>query len=101
MPIKGEYFVYILSSISKRIYVGVTNDLFRRVWEHKFDSSKSFTHQYRISKLVYFEQHSDINQAIVRETQLKNFRREKKVALIEEKNPLWKDLALEWYTRPH
>jgi putative endonuclease len=76
----------------------VTNDIFRRVHEHKFGTGDSFTHRYHIHKLVYFEKFNDITQAIARETQIKGYRREKKIALIEAMNPAWRDLAHEWYT---
>ena len=92
-----EYFVYIMSSLSKVIYVGVTNDLFRRVFEHKNGTSDGFSKQYKTTKLVYFEKFGDIRDAIYREKQIKGYRREKKVALIEKENPNWIDLANEWY----
>jgi putative endonuclease len=79
MFVNHEYFVYIMASIGKRLYVGMTNDLFRRGWVHKFGTEKSFTHQYPIHKLVYFEKFSDVNLAIARETQIKDYRREKKI----------------------
>ncbi|HET9135681.1 MAG TPA: hypothetical protein VFO76_03520, partial [Candidatus Kapabacteria bacterium] len=69
------------------------------VWEHKFGTQKSFTHQYHINKLVYFEKFSDVHLAITRETQLKDYRREKKIALIEGMNKPWIDLAADWYSK--
>lgn len=87
-----HYFVYILSSISKVLYIGVTNDLKRRVWEHKIELMGGFTKKYRIKKLVYYETYNDVNTAIEREKQIKKWRREKKIALIESVNPSWKDL---------
>ncbi|MFQ5864225.1 MAG: GIY-YIG nuclease family protein [bacterium] len=87
-----HYFVYVLSSISKVLYIGVTNDLKRRVWEHKIELMGGFTKKYRIKKLVYYETYNDVNTAIEREKQIKKWRREKKIALIESVNPSWKDL---------
>ena len=91
-----SYYVYILSSKYKKTYIGVTNNLERRLYEHKNKLIVGHTSKYNIYRLVYFEQFSDIQQAIARETQLKDWRREKKVALIEAKNPEWKDLSEEW-----
>ena len=89
-----NYYVYILASTTNfSVYVGVTKDLVRRVYEHKnhFDS-QSFTSRYDVHKLVYFEQTTDIRAALEREKQLKGWRRSKKNALIEKTNPEWKDL---------
>jgi putative endonuclease len=91
-----SYYVYILSSKYKKTYIGVTNNLERRLYERKNMLIKGHTSKYNIDRLVYFEQFDDIQQAITRETQLKDWRREKKVALIEAKNPEWKDLSEEW-----
>jgi len=77
---------------NKVLYVGVTSDLKRRIAEHKEGSASVFTRKYRCHKLVYFECFSDIEQAISRESQLKNYRREWKEQLIEKMNPEWKDL---------
>ena len=92
-----EYFVYILSSKSKTLYTGVTNNLERRVYEHKHKLIPGFTSRYNISRLVYFEATSDIRAAIAREKQIKGWTRSKKVALIEAMNPEWHDLSLGWY----
>jgi putative endonuclease len=90
------YFVYILSSISRAIYVGLTNDLYYRVIKHKAgEDSKAFTKRYRINRLVYYETFQSIQKAIEREKQIKSWRREKKVKLIESVNPAWKDLSKE------
>lgn len=90
------YFVYILSSISRVIYVGVTNDLYDRVKKHKTgEDSKTFTKRYKINRLVYYETFQSIQKAIKREKQIKSWRREKKVRLIESVNPAWKDLSRE------
>ena len=90
-------YVYILASSFKRLYVGVTTGLEKRVWEHKNDMHPdSFTSRYRIDRLVYFERFGDIQAAIAREKQLKGLLRSKKIALIVASNPAWKDLSLEW-----
>ncbi len=93
-----QYHVYILASRAKTLYIGVTNDLVRRVFEHKQGSTDSFTGRYNVTKLVYYETTSDVGSAIAREKQLKGWRRSKKVALVESENPEWKDLALRWYS---
>ena len=88
------YYVYILASATNySVYIGVTADLIRRVYEHRHNADpKSFTAQYKVHKLVYFEETSDIMAALEREKQLKGWRRSKKNALIETMNPEWKDL---------
>lgn len=91
---KKSYFVYILASISRVLYIGVTNDLNRRLWEHKEGLLEGFTKKYHVHKLVYYEEYHDIQDAIMREKQLKSWRRSKKVALIEESNPGWSELSL-------
>jgi putative endonuclease len=88
-----SYFVYILAS--KRngtLYIGVTNDLIKRVWQHKNSLVDGFTKTYKIHNLVYFEETSEIESAILREKKLKNWHRQWKINLINEKNPDWKDL---------
>jgi putative endonuclease len=88
-----DYFVYILASrIGGTIYIGVTNDLLRRVHEHKQKLAEGFTKKYGVSNLVYYEVHSDIEAAITREKQLKKWNRAWKFRLIEETNPNWDDL---------
>ena len=89
-----QYYVYILSNnYNNVIYTGVTNDLIRRVYEHKnhFDKS-SFTARYNVDKLVYFEMTNDVESAINREKQIKSWNRKRKNKLIEEKNPGWLDI---------
>ncbi|KAA3635162.1 MAG: GIY-YIG nuclease family protein [Calditrichaeota bacterium] len=87
------YFVYILASKKNgTLYIGVTNDLKRRVSEHKNKLVKGFTSQYNIDKLIYYEMTENISAAIVREKQLKKWKRSYKLALIEENNPMWEDL---------
>ena len=89
-----QYYVYILSNSNKNvIYTGVTNDLVRRVYEHKKHLDKhSFTSRYNVENLVYFEQTTDIDTAISREKQIKGWNRKRKEKLIETKNPNWNDL---------
>jgi len=88
-----SYHVYIMASPSRTLYVGVTNDLQRRVVEHKSRSHPGFTRKYNVTKLVYLEEFTCITDAIHREKLLKAWRRRKKVALIEMENPGWIDLA--------
>jgi putative endonuclease len=92
-----DFFVYIMSSPSRTLYVGVTNNLERRVWQHKEKLQDGFTKRYNITLLVYAETFSDPSSAIEREKQIKNWTRAKKVALIESLNPAWQDLSAEWY----
>ena len=89
-----RYYIYILTNRNNTVlYTGVTNDLIRRVYEHKNNADpNSFTAKYTVHKLVYFEQTSDIRAALEREKQLKGWRRSKKNWLIETMNPEWKDL---------
>ena len=91
-----QYYVYIMASISRVLYIGVTNNLRRRVKEHKAGEVDGFTKRYNVNRLVHFEMTSDIRSAIAREKELKRWRRSKKIALIEANNPGWKDLSLEW-----
>ncbi|MCC6778367.1 MAG: GIY-YIG nuclease family protein [Hyphomicrobiales bacterium] len=93
MSIERSYWVYILASrIGGTLYIGVTNDLIRRVYEHKMGLADGFTKKYRVHRLVYFEELGDIEAAILREKQMKKWNRAWKVKLIEEKNPNWDDL---------
>jgi putative endonuclease len=91
-----NYWVYIISGRTRILYVGVTNDIERRVYEHRNKSVPGFTSKYRLDRLVYFEEHVDIRDAIEREKQIKSWQREKKAALIESLNPRWKDVSLDW-----
>ncbi|WP_373501890.1 GIY-YIG nuclease family protein [Desulfococcus sp.] len=85
--------VYILASQRNgTLYTGVTSDLIKRVWEHKNDLIEGFTKKYGIHRLLYFEQHEDMNSAITREKQIKKWNRAWKLRLIEEQNPDWNDL---------
>ena len=92
-----EYFVYIMASRTRCLYVGMTNDLRRRVWQHKTGAIEGFTRKYRVTQLVYFEQTSDVHAAISREKQLKRWTRARKFRLIEQHNAGWRDLATDWH----
>ena len=88
-----SYYVYTLASrIGGTLYVGITNDLIRRVFEHKSKSTPGFTERYDVAKLVYFEQLDDPENAIKREKRIKKWNRAWKIRLIEEFNPNWEDL---------
>ena len=91
------YYVYLLASKSRRLYIGVTNNLERRLYEHKSKLVEGFTKRYNIDRLVYFEQTVDVLSAIAREKQIKSWSRSKKITLIESVNPAWEDLSAEWY----
>ena len=86
-----------MANRSKTLYAGVTNDLMRRVYEHKNKMAEGFTKKYHITKLVYFEETNDVQSAITREKQIKGWLRSKKITLIESKNPKWKDLKEGWF----
>ena len=88
-----QYYVYIMSNKSKTLYTGVTNNLERRVYEHKNKLNEGFTKKYNITKLVYFEVTNSIEEAIKREKQLKNWKRQWKIELIESVNKEWEDLV--------
>ena len=88
--------VYIVASKSRVLYIGVTNDLKQRVWQHREKVLGEFSARYHTSRLVWYEQTPNIRAAIEREKQLKGWKRERKIALIEASNPEWKDLADSW-----
>lgn len=90
------YYVYIMSNRTRTIYTGVTSNLEGRVLQHKAKEVEGFTKRYGISMLVYYEEFTDISEAIAREKQIKSFRRAKKTALINSLNPKWQDLAKDW-----
>jgi len=92
-----EYYVYMMTNVTGMLYTGVTNDLERRVYEHKNRLIQGFTSHYNLNKLVFFESTDDITVAIAREKQIKGWLRKKKVALIEVMNPKWNDLSEDWY----
>jgi len=93
------YFVYIMTNRSKTLYVGITNNLIRRVREHKTGTGSGFTARYNLDRLVYFERFEEVHNAIEREKRIKGWLRIKKIALIVSVNPAWKDLSEEWFTR--
>ena len=95
-PAVRTYYVYIMASRSRVLYIGVTNDLTRRVNEHKRGLTAGFTSRYQITRLVYFEEFGDVRDAIAREKQLKGWVRARKIRLIEQKNAAWEDLAARW-----
>ena len=93
----GTYYVYLLTNWNNRvIYLGVTNNLERRLYEHKNKLVKGFTEKYNVNKLVYFEETQDVTAAIAREKEIKKWRREKKNQLVNRINPNWKDLSSGW-----
>ena len=92
----AEYYVYIMTNGKRTLYTGVTNNLYRRVYEHKEKLVPGFTKRYNIDYLVYIECTSDVVAAITREKQIKGWTRAKKISLIESSNPEWRDLSLDW-----
>jgi putative endonuclease len=91
-----HYCTYIMASLSRKMYIGVTNNLFRRTLEHKRATLPGFTQRYRINRLVHFESFQYVRDAIAREKQIKGWRRSAKVALIEARNPTWADISEGW-----
>ena len=92
-----NYYVYILTNKSNRVmYIGVTNNLERRVYEHKHELVEGFTKRYHVHKLVYYEATTDVRAAIEREKHLKGWLRARKNALVESVNPEWRDLSEDW-----
>lgn len=91
-----QYYVYIMTNYARILYIGITNNLERRVYEHKMRLTSGFAARYGLTSLVYFEVTGDVETAITREKQLKGWLRNKKVALIESINPEWKDLSKDW-----
>ncbi|UWZ86010.1 GIY-YIG nuclease family protein [Occallatibacter riparius] len=94
---EGSYFTYIMASRSHTLYVGVTGNLLKRVFQHKWRECGGFTERYSCDRLVWFEGQQDVRRAIAREKELKGWSRAKKIALIEKTNPAWVDLARNWY----
>jgi putative endonuclease len=92
-----SYYVYIMASKYGTLYTGMTNDLERRIYEHKNKLVKGFTKKYGVNRLVYFEETSDVDVAIEREKQIKSWRRSKKIELVKMMNPTWSDLSKEWF----
>ncbi len=94
-----KFWVYILSSRSGTLYTGITGYFEKRIHQHKYDSIEGFTKKYQVHRLVYYESYQDVLVAISREKQIKRWRREKKIFLIEKTNPRWQDLAENWEER--
>lgn len=91
------YYVYILTNWNNEVmYVGMTNNLAKRIYQHKHKLTEGFTATYNVNKLVYYEETNSVYVAIAREKEIKKWRREKKDALVNSKNPEWKDLSQEW-----
>lgn len=87
------YYIYLLASQRNgTLYVGVTSDLIKRIWQHKNEATEGYTKEYQVKRLVYFEQYENVNDAILREKRLKHWNRKWKLALIEKDNPNWNDL---------
>jgi len=91
-----HFYVYILSSKSRVLYTGITDNIYRRTWEHKNDANPGFTRDYKVHRLVYYETFQYVNNAIAREKAIKGWLRRKKIALIEAENPTWEDLSAGW-----
>jgi putative endonuclease len=98
MHFEKWYYVYIVTNRSKTLYTGVTGHLRQRIWEHKTGACDGFTKRYKIDRLVYYEIYKYVNNAIAREKQIKRWSRIKKIRLIVDMNPAWRDLAEGWYT---
>ena len=93
----AEYYTYIMTNQRRTLYTGVTNNLVRRVYEHRHKLLDGFTKRYNLTWLAHYEATSDVRSAIAREKEIKGWRRSKKVELIESANPQWKDLARDWF----
>ncbi len=94
---KPTYYVYILSGANNFLYIGVTNELARRLQQHRQKSGSRYTAKYDVTRLVFYEEFQYVNDAIAREKQLKSWRRSKKVELVEMVNPKWQDLSEGWF----
>ena len=92
-----SYFTYMMASRSHTLYIGVTGDLRKRVFQHKWKEQGGFSARYNCDRLVWLESYQDVKRAIAREKELKGWRRRKKIALIESGNPIWADLSRDWY----
>jgi putative endonuclease len=90
------YYVYLLASRSRVLYIGVTGNLVRRIWEHQQGRGSEFTRRYKVNRLVWYEAYADSAAAIAHEKKLKGLIRAKKIALIELENPAWQDLSEGW-----
>ena len=94
---RTTYYVYIMASLSGTLYIGMSNNLHKRVFQHKFHRIEGFTDRYLVDRLLYWEAFDDVARAINREKQLKGWRRGRKIVLIESFNPRWLDLARDWF----
>jgi len=97
---RQPYYVYILASRSRNLYTGVTNNLERRIAQHRSGLIPGFTKRYRVFRLVHYEMFGDVRMAITREKEIKTWRREKKLWLIKNNNPDWSDFAADWFPKP-
>jgi putative endonuclease len=95
-----DFYVYLLTNRTGTLYTGMTNDIQRRMYEHKNKLVEGFTKKYNIDMLVYYEVTSDVGEALTREKQVKAWRRSKRIALIESVNPQWQDLSEGWFASP-
>jgi putative endonuclease len=93
----NQYYIYINTSPTGTLYIGMTNDLRRRVYEHKHKLVEGFTKKYNVTRLAYFEETPDVRTALAREKEIKKWRRSKKIALVQTTNPKWQDLSEGWY----
>ena len=93
-----QYYVYVMTNSNRTLYVGVTNHLERRVYQHKHKLTPGFTSRYSLDKLVWFAETNDVREAIAYEKRIKGWTRARKVVLVEETNPEWEDLAASWFT---
>ena len=91
------YYVYIMSNQSRTLYIGITSNIQKRAWQHKCHQIEGFTRRYNVGALVYVEMFNDVSTAISREKQLKHWSRKKKLWLIDQQNPEWRDLSDGWY----
>ena len=94
-----RFYVYIMASRTRVLYVGVTNNIWSRIWQHKHDELPGFTREYRVHRLVYFKGFQYVNNAIRREKVIKGWVRRRKIALIESINPTWEDLSEGWFEK--
>jgi len=91
-----QYFAYIMCSRTGTLYIGMTNNIYRRALQHKRGEIEGFSSKYHCNRLLYYESFDDVHRAIGREKQLKGWLRARKIALIESRNPRWSDLAEKW-----
>jgi putative endonuclease len=97
--VQKTYYVYILASQRRVLYLGMTSNIEQRIFQHKTHAFGGFTAQFNVTSLVHFERYGDALKAIRREKEIKGWRREKKLALIESENPTWRDLSYGWYQK--